>query len=192
MARIVRSLAAAFAIAAFSPLAIAAGAGAAVAQTQPPGAQDEALQQRALSDAQVQAYLAAQAEIEPILEKLPANASEQPDPKTMAALNAIAKKYKFASFDEFDDIGANIGLVMDGVDPQTKKYVGADVLLKKQIADVQADKKMPAADKKQALEEMNNALKTVEPIKFPGNIDLVVKYYDKIAAATPSSEGEGK
>ena len=192
MARFIPSLTAAFAIAALSPLAITAGEGAAFAQNQPSGAQDEALKQVALTDAQVQAYIAAQAEIEPILEKMPASESEQPDPKTMAALNAIAKKYKFASFDEFDEVGANIGLVMDGVDPQTKKYAGADVLLKKQIADVQADKKMSAADKKQALEEMNNALKSFEPIKFPGNIDLVVKYYDKIAAAMPSSEGEGK
>jgi hypothetical protein len=190
MARFIPSLAAAVAIAALSPLAIAAGAGVAFAQAQPPGGPDEALKQLALSDAQVQAYLAAQAEIEPILEKMPANASDQPDPKTMAQLNAIAKKYKFASFEEFDEVGANIGLAMDGVDPQTKKYVGADVLLKKQIADVQADKKMSAADKKQALEEMNNALKSFEPIKFPGNIDLVVKYYDKLAAATPSSEGK--
>jgi hypothetical protein len=47
---------------------------------------------------------------------------------------------------------------------------------------------MPAADKKQALEELNDALKSVEPVKFPGNIDLVVKYYDKIVAAMPQSE----
>jgi len=190
MARFIPSLAAAFAIGALSPLAIAAGAGVAFAQAQSPDAQDEALKQVALSEAQVQAYIAAQAEIEPILEKLPATASDQPDPKTMAALEAIAKKYKFASFQEFDEVGANIGLVIDGVDPQTKKYAGADVMLKKQIADLQADKKTPDADKKQALEEMNNALKAFEPIKFPGNIDLVVKYYDKLAAAMSPSEGK--
>ena len=161
MARFIPSLAAAFAIGALSPLAIAAGAGVAFAQAQSPDAQDEALKQVALSEAQVQAYIAAQAEIEPILEKLPATASDQPDPKTMAALEAIAKK-----------------------------YAGADVMLKKQIADLQADKKTPDADKKQALEEMNNALKAFEPIKFPGNIDLVVKYYDKLAAAMSPSEGK--
>ena len=33
---------------------------------------------------------------------------------------------------------------MDGIDPQAKKYVGADVMPKKQIAEVQADAKMPA------------------------------------------------
>ena len=64
---------------------------------------------------------------------------------------------------------------MDGIDPQTKKYVGADVMLKKQIAEVQADAKMPAADKKQALAELNDALKSIDPVKNPGNIELVLK-----------------
>ncbi len=190
MARVIRSLAAALSVAFFAPLAIVAAPSAAFAQTQQPGAPAEALKQIALTEAQVQAYLAAQAEIEPILAKLPESASEKPDPKVLAQLEAIAKKNKFASYDEFEQVGANIGLVSDGVDPQTKKYVGADVVLKKQIAEIQADKKMPAADKKQALEEMNDALKSVEPVKFPGNIDLVVKYYDKIIAAMPQSDAK--
>jgi hypothetical protein len=43
---------------------------------------------------------------------------------------------------------------------------------------------MPAKDKKQALAEMNEALKTPAPaIENKGNIDLVTKYYDKLAAA---------
>ncbi len=188
MARFVRSLAAALSIAALSPLMIAAGPSAALAQTQPAGAPDQAPKQIALTEAQVQAFLAAQAEIEPILAKLPESAADKPDPKVTAQLEAIAKKFKFASYEEFDGVGANIGLVSDGVDPQTKKYVGADVVLKEQIAEIQADKKMKAADKKQALAELNDALKSVEPVKFPANIDLVVKYYDKIVAAMPQPE----
>ena len=187
MARFVRSLAAAVSIACLAPLAMAAAPGAAFAQTRQP-APEEALKQFALTEAQIQAFLDAQSEIGPILAKQPQSESDKPDPKVMAQLDAIAKKHKFASYDEFVDVGANISLVMDGVDPKTKKYVGADVVLKKQIAEVQADKKMPAADKKQALEELNDALKSVEPVKFPGNIDLVVKYYDKIVAAMPQSE----
>ena len=188
MAHVVRSLAAALSIALLAPLAIVAGPSAAFAQTQQPGAPDEALKQIALTEAQIQAYLAAEAEIEPILAKLPESAADKPDPKVAAQLEAIAKKYKFGSYDEYEEIGANIGLVADGVDPQTKKYVGADVVLKKQIAEIQADKKMSPADKKQALAELNDALKSVDPVKFPGNIDLVVKYYDKIEAAAPQSD----
>jgi hypothetical protein len=184
MARLVRSLAAALGIACLAPLAIAAEPGAAFAQTQQP-APSEALKQFALSDAQIQAFLDAQIEVAPILAKLTPSASEKPDPKVIAQLEAIAKKHQFASYDDFVDVGANISLVLDGIDPKTKKYVGADVVLKQQIAEVQADAKMAAADKKEALAEMNEALKAVEPVKFPGNIDLVVKYYDKIEAAAP-------
>ena len=184
MARSVRSLAAAVSIACLAPLAMAAAPGAAFAQSQQP-APEEALKQFALTEAQIQAFLDAQSEIGPILAKQPQSESDKPDPKVMAQLEAIAKKDKFASYDEFVDVGANISLVMDGVDPKTKKYVGADVVLKQQIAEVQADPKMPAADKKAALAEMNEALKAVEPVKFPANIDLIVKYYDKIAAAAP-------
>ncbi|MGO4872508.1 MAG: hypothetical protein ACLPGW_18205 [Roseiarcus sp.] len=189
MARFVRSFVVALSVAALSPLAIVAAPSAALAQTQPAGApQEEPLKQIALSEAQIQAYIAAQTEMAPIMAKAPQGASDEPDAKVMAELDAIAKKHSFASFDEFDNVGANIGLVMDGVDPQTKKYVGADVIIKKQIADIQADKKMSAADQKEALAEMNDALKSVEPVQIPANIDLVVKYYDKIAAASPQSQ----
>ena len=152
-----------------------------MAQTQPAGAPDEPMKQIALTEAQVQSYIAAAAEIEPMLDKAPQSDSGQLDAKVLTQLDAAAKKHQFASFDDYQDVAANIGLVMDGVDPQTKKYVGADVMLKKQIAEMQADEKMPAADKKQALAEINDALKSVDPVKIAGNIDLVVKYYDKIS-----------
>ena len=32
------------------------------------------------------------------------------------------------------------------------------------------------------LEELNEALKSAQPFQFPGNIELVKKYYDKIDA----------
>jgi gamma-glutamyl phosphate reductase len=75
-------------------------------------------------------------------------------------------------------------MVLAGFDPATKQYVGAEAVLKAQIAAVQADKKMPAKDKKRALDEMNAALKTPAPaIENKANIDLVAKYYDKLADA---------
>jgi hypothetical protein len=83
----------------------------------------------------------------------------------------------------------NISLVLGGFDPATKKFVGADVVLKAQIAQVQADKKMSAKDKKEALADLNEALKSPPPaIENKGNIDLVAKYYDKLAEAL----GEGE
>ena len=83
----------------------------------------------------------------------------------------------------------NISLVLGGFDPATKKYVGADTVLKAQIAQVQADKKMAAKDKKEVLADLNEALKSPPPaIENKGNIDLVAKYYDKLAEVL----GEGE
>jgi hypothetical protein len=185
MVRLVRPLAAALALCCLAPLPPLLAPDAALAQTQPAGASDEPMKQIALTEAQVQAYIAAAADIEPMLEKVPQSDAGQLDAKLLAQLDAAAKKHQFASFQDYQDVAANIGLVMDGVDPQTKKYVGAEVLLKKQIAEVQADAKMPAADKKQALAELNEALKSIDPVKNAGNIDLVLKNYDKLAAAEP-------
>ncbi len=188
MASLVRPLAAALALSCLAPLPLLLVPDAALAQNQPAGAPDEPMKQIALTEAQIQSYIAAAADIEPVLDKVPQSDSGQPDAKVLTQLDAAAKKHQFASFEDYQDVAANIGMVMDGVDPQTKKYVGADVMLKKQIAEVQADAKMPAADKKQALAELNEALKSAEPVKNAGNIDLVIKSYDKLAAAEPQQK----
>ena len=41
---------------------------------------------------------------------------------------------------------------------------------------------MKPAEKKQVLDDLNEQLKSIEPIKNKGNIALVEKYYDKLAA----------
>jgi len=185
MARLIRPLAAALALCCLAASPPLLAPDAALAQTPAAGAPDQPMKQIALTEAQIQSYIAAAAEIEPVLDKAPQSDSDQPDAKLLAQLDAAAKKHQFASFEDYQDVAANIGLVMDGIDPQAKKYVGADVMLKKQIAQVQADAKMPAADKKQALAELNEALKSIDPVKNAGNIDLVLKNYDKLAAAEP-------
>jgi hypothetical protein len=153
------------------------------AQAAPPPPQQQApLKQIALTEAQVQAVLAATKEMDPITEKIPENA--KPDPKITAQLEAIAKKNSFASYDDYNAVVDNISLVLGGFDPATKKYVGAETVIKAQIAQVQADKKMPPKDKKAALADLNDALKSPQPpIENKGNIDLVGKYYDKLADA---------
>jgi hypothetical protein len=139
------------------------------------------LKQVALTDKQIDGVIAAQKEMNPITEKLTPNA--KPDPKVLAQLESVAKKNGFASYDEFSNVMDNIGLVMGGIDPTTKKYVGSEAVIKSEIAQVQADKKMSAADKKQALDELNASLKMPEPpIQNKGNIDLVTKNYDKLEA----------
>jgi len=144
---------------------------------------DASLKQIALTDVQIESFIAAQKEMVPIVAKAPE--ADKPDPKVMEQLEAVAKKYKFANYAEYDDVAENIGLVMSGIDPDTKKYVGPDAVIKKHIVFIDGEN-LAANDKKRQLEELQSKLKTLpEPVKFPANIDLVVKNYDKINAAMP-------
>jgi len=144
---------------------------------------DENLKQIALADAQIESFIAAQKEMVPIVARAPD--ADKPDPKVMEQLEAVAKKYKFANYAEYRDVAENIGLVMSGIDPDTKKYVGPDAVIKKHIAFIDSEKLAPN-DKKAQLDELQSKLKSLpEPVKFPANIDLVVKNYDKINAAMP-------
>jgi hypothetical protein len=149
------------------------------AQAAPP-AQEPALKQIALTDKQIEGVISAQKDMDAITSKLSQDA--KPDPKVLAQLEGVAKKYGFANYDEYNTVMDNISLVMAGFDPATKKYVGTEAVIKSQIALVEADKKMSAKDKKEALDDLNSALKQPEiPVQNKGNIDLVGKYFDKLA-----------
>jgi hypothetical protein len=152
-----------------------------MAPAQAAPAQPPALKQMALTDKQVEGVLAASKDMDAVTSKLPENA--KPDPKITEQLDGVAKKNGFAGYDEYNNVVDNISMVLAGFDPATKKYVGTEAVIKAQIAQVQADKKMPAKDKKDALAELDNALKSpLPPVANKGNIDLVAKYYDKLAA----------
>ena len=187
MREFIRPLAAALGTAC---LTIAMAGGGALAQDKqaPPAAQaapqqpPPAVRQIALTDRQIEGVLAAQKDIDAVTAKLPDDA--KPDPKVAAQLEDAVKKNGFASYEEYNDVVDNIGMVLAGFDPATRKYVGTEAVIKAQIAQVEADKKMPADEKKQALEDLNAALKTPAPaIDNKANIDLVAKYYDRLAAA---------
>jgi hypothetical protein len=150
------------------------------AQAAPPSAEQAAAKQIALTEKQMEGVLAAQKDMDAITGKLPENA--KPDAKIIAQLDDVAKKNGFASYDEYNNVIDNISIVLAGFDPASKKYVGPEAVIKAQIAQVEADKKMSPNDKKQALAELNEALKSpAPPVENKGNIDLVAKYYDKIA-----------
>jgi hypothetical protein len=138
------------------------------------------LKQMALTDKQIDGVIAAQKDIDAITQKLPPNVA--PSQKAIAQLDSVAKKNGFASYDDYNDVVDNISLVLSGFDPTTKKYVGFDAATKAQIAQVQANKQMSAKDKKDALTELNESLKSPPPpVANKGNIDLVGKNYDKLA-----------
>jgi hypothetical protein len=151
-------------------------------QAAPPPAQEAPIKQIALTEKQIEGALAAVKEMDPITEKLPENG--KPDPKIIAQLDGVAKKNGFASYDDYNNVVDNVSIVIAGFDPASKKYVGPEAVIKAQIAQVQADKKMPAKDKKAVLADLSEALKSPGPaIENKGNIDLVAKYYDKLAEA---------
>ncbi|WP_440636945.1 hypothetical protein ACSHT2_24040 [Bradyrhizobium sp. PUT101] len=197
MPALLRPAVAALSVACLLSAASFASSGAAFAQAKQQAApaqpaapvqqQAPALKQVALTDKQLDGVLAAQKDMDAITEKLPENTA--PDQKVMAQLEEVAKKHGFASYDDYNNVVDNISLVIGGFDPATKKYVGPEAVIKAQIAEIEADTKMPAKDKKEALDELNEALKTpAPPIENKGNIDLVGKYYDKLVAALGDEE----
>jgi len=194
MREFVRPVAAALGVACLAAAIATASAGEALAQAKeaPPQqtapapqaapAQLPAVKQIALTDKQIEGVLAAQKDMDAITAKLIDNA--KPDPAMAAQFEGVARKNGFAGYDEYSNVLENISIVLAGFDPATKRYVGTDAVIKAQIAQVEADKKMSANEKKEALADLNEALRApAPPIENKGNIDLVAKYYDKLADA---------
>jgi hypothetical protein len=197
MREFVRPVAAALGIAGLAVALSAASPGTAFAQAKqqqmapapkqqaappPQAAAPQPIKQIALTEKQIEGVLAAQKDMDAITDKIPDNAP--PDPKIDAKLDDVAKKYGFAGYPDYNNVVDNISLVLGGIDPATKKYVGTEAVIKAQIAQVTSDKKMSAKDKKEALADLNEGLKQPQPaIANKGNIDLVLKYYDKLADA---------
>lgn len=190
---LVISLAAMSAIGSGSVQAQSAKQAPAAKQADPPAAapapEMAAPKQIALTEKQIESVLAAQKDLDAVTAKLPEQAAANPDPRVIAQLDGVVKKYGFADYADYNVVIENISLVLAGFDPKTKAYVGPDAVIKSQIAAVQADKKMPDKDKKEALAELNAALKSPPPaIENKANIDLVGKYYDKLFAAMQEDE----
>jgi hypothetical protein len=141
------------------------------------------LKQIKLTEKQVQSYIAAQKELTAITDKMEGAAAEKPDPKMQAELESVARKHGFKDFAEYDDVAANVSMVLSGIDPQTKAFLQPPDAIKKEIEQVSADKTLSDKDKKQVLEELNEALRSTAPIQHASNVELVRKYLDKIEAA---------
>jgi hypothetical protein len=187
MREFVRPVATALSVAWLAASMAAVPTESALAQAKPapaeqaaPPQQPPTLKQIPLTEKQIEGVIAASKDMDAITEKLSENA--RPDAKVTAQLEGVAKKNGFASYGEYNNVIDNISIVLAGFDPATKKYVGTEAVIKAQMAQVQADKKMSAKDKKDALADLTQALKAPEPpIENKGNIDLVAKYYDKLA-----------
>jgi hypothetical protein len=144
-------------------LAVAAFLTSAVAQE---------VKQIKLTEAQVKSFIAAQSDLAAIASKIQ-SAGDKPDPALQAELEGIAKKHGFADFTELDDVAANISIVMAGLDSQTGDFVDPVEALQKELEDVKKDESIPDADKKQLVEELNEAIKTTPPLQNKENIEIV-------------------
>lgn len=146
----------------------------------------------ALTEKQVESVLESQKELDAIAAKIPQpkpNEQPKPDPAIAAQFEDVAKKHGFADYAEYNNVVETISVVMGGFDPKTKTYVGPEAMMKQQIAALQSDKKIPAKDKKAALDEINAMLKSPPPpIQNKANIEIVGKYYDKLAALLQDSQ----
>ncbi len=166
-------------------LAVAFSMFLAAALLHPGATAAQELKQIKLTEKQIQGFVGASKD----MARLYAGANpNQPNPKVDAQAAAVAKKNGFASLGEYDDASMNISLIMAGIDPQTKKFTEPPEQLKKQIADLKADKSVPDAEKKEDLTQLEAALKSAKPVQFKENIALVLKHYNQLA---PLMEEQG-
>ena len=138
-----------------------------------------------LTEKHVEGFISAQRDMSAVVEKKQGAAfSNYPNPNYEAELKAVTKKHGFKDFAEYEVVAANISLVMAAIDPRTKVFADSRAAIKKELEEVSANKTIAVSEKKKLLKELNEALKSAEPIQFPTNIELVMKYYDKIDATT--------
>ena len=147
-------------------------------QQQQAAPEEEEVDQVELTQAQIDGFVTAQTKINPITAKLKGNA--QPSKQMMTQMEGISKEVGFKDFEEFGNVGSNIGFVFGGIDPDTKKFVEPEMQIKSEIDKVNADAKMPAAQKKKALADLQKAMTSAPKLKFPVNAELVAKNYDKL------------
>ena len=167
-------------------VAVAAAFGAPLAGGTACAQQDVPPKQVKLTQAALDNLIAAQKQIRAAQGNAPQDQNAAPDPKLDAKIAGIVKSNNFASMAEFGDVSYSVGVVLSGMDPDSGNYIGAQAALKKQLDEVKADKKMPPKEKKEALDELNEAMKSAGDDKpVPGNVDLVKANLSKLNEGQP-------
>jgi len=133
-----------------------------------------------LTEKQIKGFIGAQDDILAVVEKM----QDALPAEYEAELDSVSKKHGFRNLADYDTVASNISIVTAAIDPQTKAFTDPQTAIQKEIDDVRTDKTILEHEKRHLLEELNAALKATESIRFPTNIALVKKYYDKLAATT--------
>jgi hypothetical protein len=137
-----------------------------------------------LTENQIMGFIAAQDDILTVVEKMGAAFLDHASAEYDAELDAVTKKHGFKDLAEFDAVATNISMVMAGINSETKIFTDPQMAIKKEIEDVSSDKSISPSEKSNLLEQLNAAFQAAEPIRFPTNIELVTKYYDRIEVTT--------
>jgi len=159
-------------------------AASAVAQTPKDGQDQGQLKQIKLTEKQVRDFISAQKQLAPLASKLD-SAADKPDPALQKQVEQIAKSNGFSTLDEFDDVAANISLVLAGLDPQSGQFTEPPEQIKKEIDELKQDKQMSQKEKDQVLAEMQDALKRAAPLQFKENVAVVKKFQKELDEVTP-------
>ena len=171
-------------------LGLALSASSSVAQSAKQDVGNQQLKQIKLTEKQVKSFISAQKQLAPLASKLE-GAGDKPDPALQGQLEQIAKSNGFGSFEELDDVAANVSMVLAGLDPQTGQFTEPPEQIKKDMDEIKQDKQMSQQDKDQALSEMQEALKNASPLQFKENVVLVKKYQkelDQVLQAEPTKQ----
>lgn len=173
-------------------LASAALALAAIMGLRPAAAQEvEELKQIELTEKQVSGFIAAQKDLQPLSAKL-LEGGDTPEASLKGELDAIAKKHGFESFMDMETVGANISLVLDGLDPKTGGYTDPVEKMKAELQNIKSDASIPEDDKKLVMEDLNQEIAAAKPLQFRGNIDIVKKFQPELEKLTVDGAGESQ
>ena len=139
----------------------------------------EDFKQVKLTEQHVKGYISAYDTLQKALEKIE-KAGEEPDPKLIAELEAIAKKHGFSSFDELDSVASTITFMMTGFDQETGSFTEPRKVMQDEIAALKGDKSLKDKERKELLGELEQALKVAPDVAHKSNIDLVKKYLKQL------------
>lgn len=134
-----------------------------------------------LTEKQVESFVAAHADKDfaALIQKL-LGPKQTAEAKVMGELDGAAAKHGFKDYAEYVDVFNTIGVAMNHIDPQTKALVNPEAEIKKEIEEINGDKSIAEDERKQMLQELDDALKSLQPVAHASNIDLVLKHHDKL------------
>ena len=144
-------------------------------------AQDDQFQQVELTAEMVEKFIAAQKLIREKATEI--ETADGDDQQLTALLGEIAKKAGFASFEEFDNVAANVTLIMAGISLETGVYTDPKDSIRVEMEDIKADASLTDVQRKALIEELDEAIKLTPDVKFPKNVEVVKKYAKEIETA---------